>query len=100
MNGRKLLRFIPFLVISYVSFSIAAVVAIFMAPIALLFDVQYAKNVLVSMDRLMAAVLGFSGHFTVSTECGLSDCRGCKVLCRFLSMLDPQHCERNAAEPT
>jgi hypothetical protein len=31
---------------------------------------QYAHDIFVAMDKLMAAVLGRSGKFTVSAECG------------------------------
>ena len=38
---------------------------------------DYANNVLTALDRLMAALLGWSGRHTVSAECGASKCAFC-----------------------
>lgn len=49
------------------------------------------------MDALLAAMLGWDGRSTVSKECGRSDCRFCRWLCRALHwLLEREHCAREA----
>ena len=75
--------------------SLAALAAIPLALLGLWFDkTVYAKQVLKAMDRVAAAVLGWSGDFTVSAECGKSECRFCKALCGLLNLIDKGHCKK------
>jgi hypothetical protein len=62
---------------------------------------ERVRNIILSVDRLNAAILGFSGLRTISGECGLSQvsntpCAFCANLCKILSIADPNHCT-NAA---
>ena len=59
---------------------------------------NYLERVLISMDRLVAAVLGWSGEKTVSAECGDSRCVFCRVLCALLNKLNPNHCAEAAGK--
>ena len=60
-------------------------------------EYAYAKNVLRAWDKLAAAVLGWSGGYTVSAQCGRSVCAFCTVICRLLDAINPGHC-KGAAE--
>lgn len=53
----------------------------------------YLDNVLLTFDRLLAALLGWSGKYTVSAECAVSRCRFCKAI-RYL--LGVKHCTEAA----
>lgn len=53
----------------------------------------YVKNLYRAMDKLGAALLGFSGEFTLSAECGSTECWPCAVLCRFLNLFQKNHCK-------
>lgn len=77
-----------------IPFGPIAVLAGLLAPVAAMFYgcSEYAKGILRSLDRLGAAVFGFSGRYTVSAECGASDCAVCRLLCRFLDLIQPGHC--------
>lgn len=78
-----------------IPFGLTAVLAALAAPAAALFYgvSDYAKNLLRAMDRLGAALLGFSGRYTVSAECGSrTDCKACALVCRFLDLIQPGHC--------
>ncbi len=77
-----------------IPFGLTAIIAAAIAPVAAWFYgvSEYAKNLLRAMDRLGAAVFGFSGRYTVSAECGASDCAVCRLLCRFLDLIQPGHC--------
>lgn len=86
-------RFMVAFFVLWVPFSIAALVAIPVSLFALVFEWEYAKNILRAKDKLAAALLGWSGKYTVSAECGVSDCKACKAVCWLLNFLDPGHCE-------
>ena len=93
-------RKVVILALVWLSFVVAALLAI---PLSLLYltERQYGRNVLLSMDRVMAAVLGWSGQYTVSAQCGKSDCMLCKVVCWLLNRIDRGklgHCEDAAAD--
>lgn len=82
------------LLVLWLPFSLLALASIPVAFVAVLFDeMPYGKDVLRSMDKLGAAVLGWSGRFTVSAECGASECRFCKAICALLNRVDPGHCK-------
>jgi len=79
----------------WLPFSIAALCSV---PIVLwaVFSAQgYAKECLKAQDKLMAALFGWGGDYTVSAECGSrrKDCLICTVICRLLSIIQPGHCE-------
>lgn len=53
----------------------------------------YIDNLLMTFDRLLAAIFGWSGKYTVSTECASSKCKFCKAI-RWL--LGEKHCKEAA----
>jgi hypothetical protein len=55
---------------------------------------KYIWNLLVAVDRLGAAVLGWSGKITISEECAAKECGFCRFLCNVLQVLDKEHCDR------
>jgi hypothetical protein len=89
-------RKVVILVLVWLSFVLAALAAI---PLSLLYLTErpYGRNVLLSMDRVMAAVLGWSGMYTVSAQCGKSACLLCRVVCWLLNRIDPNHCQDAAS---
>lgn len=81
------------LLVLWLPFSLAALVAIPVSLFAIFFEWEYAKNILRAKDKLAAALLGWSGRYTVSAECGAAvDCRFCRAVCALLNRLDPGHC--------
>lgn len=58
--------------------------------------VGYGKRVLVAGDKLGASVLGFSGQYTISAQCGVATSRPWTVIRRVLDFIKSNHCE-NAA---
>lgn len=80
--------------ILWMPFSIGAIAAV---PIALFAiateEYDYAKNVLRAMDKLTAAVLGWSGMYSVSAECGRSRCAFCAGVCWLLDLIQSGHCK-------
>jgi len=83
------------LLVLWLPFSATAILAIALAPLALLVDEwKYGKDLLRAMDKLGAALLGWGGRYTVSAECGSrrADCRLCRFVCRLLNVIDPGHC--------
>lgn len=52
----------------------------------------YVKNNLIAVDQLLNALLGGDPDETVSSRCGKSGCRLCRLLCRLLDKLDYRHC--------
>lgn len=89
----KAVRVLVALLVLWVPFSFAAIVAIPVSLVALFTEWEYAKNILRAKDKMAAALLGWSGRYTISAECGKSECRFCKVVCKFLDMIQPGHCE-------
>ena len=83
----------------YFIFSVASAFAGLLGLAALPFRPKYTANVMHSMDMLLAALFGWNGRSTVSKECGKSDCRFCRVLCRVLHViLERDHCKKEAAK--
>lgn len=88
-------RFLVAFLLLWLPFSAAALVAILVALVAIVADERvYGKDVLRAMDKLMAAVLGWGGKYTVSAECGSrqAGCAFCRLVCRILNLADPGHC--------
>lgn len=81
------------LLVLWLPFSLAAIVAIPVSLVAVFLEWEYAKNILRAKDKLAAALLGWSGRYTVSAECGASDCRFCRSVCWLLNWIDKGHCE-------
>ncbi|MFA7279610.1 MAG: hypothetical protein WC100_05905 [Sterolibacterium sp.] len=84
------------LLVLWLPFSVTAILAVVLAPLALLVDEwTYGKDLLRAMDKLGAALLGWGGRYTVSAECGSrkSECRLCRFVCRLLDIIDPGHCK-------
>lgn len=92
----RALRKAAILLLVWMSFCAAALAAI---PLSLLYLTghQYGENVMLAMDRVMAAVMGWSGEYTVSAQCGRSSCLLCRAVCWLLNRIDPNHC-RDAAD--
>lgn len=82
----------------YLVFSIAAALAGVAGLAGLCFGrTTYASRICRAMDALLAAMLGWDGRSTVSSECGASDCRFCRWLCRALDLvLQKDHCALEA----
>lgn len=79
----------------WLPFSVAAIASVGIALWAVFSDQAYAKDILRSQDKLMAALLGWGGDYTVSAECGSrqAGCRFCRMVCRLLNVIQPGHCE-------
>jgi len=78
----------------WVPFSLGAAAAIIVSLLAILLDENvYAKDVLRAMDKLLAAVLGFSGFYTLSAECGVTEKQPWILLKTLLNMIQSGHCE-------
>ena len=83
----------------WLPFSLLALAAIPICLVAIVFDeMPYGKNVLKAQDRLVAALLGYSGTRTLSAEMGRSQCRLCKIVCKMLDVIEPGHCQRADAK--
>jgi len=87
------MKLLVVLLVLWLPFSIAALIAIPVSFVATFIDWEYAKKLLKLLDKVMAALLGWSGEYTVSAECGKSNCFLCKWLCTLLNTIDPGHCE-------
>lgn len=85
---RVLVLFTAWIVITL--FIIASVPAALVALISN--NWMYATRILLAQDKLVAAVWGWSGLRTISAECGKSECRFCKWVCRMLERAERNHC--------
>jgi hypothetical protein len=86
------------LVILWLPFSGAGIAAIVVTFAVILFANQaeqqgYGKNVLRAMDKVLAAVCGFSGYYTFSAECGVATARPWTWIRWLLDKIQPGHCE-------
>lgn len=91
------MKYVVAILILWLPFSLSAIIAIPVSFVAVFLEWEYAKNILKAQDRTAAALLGWSGEYTISAECGRSDCRLCKLVCRLLDVIQPGHC-KGAAE--
>ena len=58
---------------------------------------DYASNLVKTLDRVGAALLGWNGNKTISWECGRSDCLFCNVICKILDVvLEKDHCKKES----
>lgn len=53
---------------------------------------DYGKNLLRAMDKTLAALLGFTGYYTLSAECGVSPHPLAILLRKALDLIDDGHC--------
>ena len=91
---KSVLRVLVALFILWLPFSLAVLLAIPVSLVAVFIEWGYAKKILKAKDRVFAALIGWSGDYTVSAECGSSkDCAFCKAVCWLLNWIDPGHCE-------
>lgn len=82
------------ILVLWLPFSLGCLAAIIVSLAAILLEENvYAKDVLRSMDKLLAAVLGFSGYFTLSAECGVAANQPWVALRGLLNLIQPGHCE-------
>lgn len=56
---------------------------------------EYIDNVLMTGDRFLAALLGWSGKYTVSAECAAARCWFC---CAIRAILGINHCAKAAQD--
>jgi len=78
----------------WVPFSIGCLLAIPASLVAIAMEENtYGKDVLRAMDKVLAAVCGFSGYFTLSAECGIAKDQPWIGLRKILDMIQADHCE-------
>lgn len=59
----------------------------------------WAKNIFRAGDKTVAAVLGFSGFYSLSAECGAGDSRLCRSLRLMIDLaIGGGHCARAAKD--
>lgn len=89
-----MLKALAIILILWLPFSIGCLAAIFVSLWAIVFDkVEYGKNVLRAMDKVLASVCGFSGYYTLSAECGVAIRNPWIMLRWILNKMQPAHCE-------
>lgn len=77
----------------WMPFSLGCVAAILVSLAAIVLEEnEYAKDVLRAMDKTLAAVLGFSGFYTLSAECGATNEKPWALLRAVLDAIQPGHC--------
>ncbi len=89
---------VAIILILWLPFSIGALAAIVVSLAAIILEEnEYGKNVLRAMDKTLAAVLGFSGYYTLSAECGVCTRQPWVSLRWLLNKIQAGHCEGAAA---
>lgn len=84
---------IALILILWLPFSIGALASVIVSLVAILFDRNaYGKDVLRAMDKTLSAVLGFSGYYTLSAECGVATQAPWTWLRAALDLIQPGHC--------
>jgi hypothetical protein len=79
----------------WIPFSLAAIVAIPVLLYGLLTeDESIWEPVGRAMDKLLAALFGFSGNHTLSAELAIS--YRLQLLRKFLDLIEAEHCEKSA----
>lgn len=85
---------IAIILVLWLPFSIGCLSAILVSLAAILLEENvYGKDVLRAMDKLLAAVMGFSGFFTLSAECGVATDVPWIQLRWLLDKIQVGHCE-------
>ena len=81
------------ILVLWLPFSLGALGAIVVSLAAILLEENaYGKDVLRAMDKLLAAVCGFSGSYTLSAECGVTEKQPWILLRRLLNRIQEGHC--------
>jgi hypothetical protein len=82
------------ILVLWIPFNLGCIAAIIVSLLAILMEENgYGKDVLRAMDKLLAAVLGFSGFYTLSAECGVTEKQPWVLLKTLLNMIQSGHCE-------
>lgn len=82
------------ILVLWLPFSIGAIASVLVSLAAILMEEnEYGKDVLRAMDKTLAAVLGFSGFYTLSAECGVAAIRPWTSLRWLLDKIQAGHCE-------
>lgn len=93
----NILSRLAILLVLWLPFSLASLVAIVVTFGVILFGDKeqqqgYGKNVLRAMDKVLAAVCGFSGYFTFSAELAFATWRPFVVIRWLLDKIEAGHC--------
>lgn len=81
------------ILVLWLPFSLGCVAAILVSLAAILLEENvYGKDVLRAMDKVLAAVCGFSGYFTLSAECGVAKKAPWTCLRWLLDKIQKDHC--------
>lgn len=90
----NLLQKLAIFLVLWIPFSIGAILSVPCSLFALVFDENsYGKDILRASDKLTAAVLGFSGFYTLSAECGAATTQPWIGLRWLLDKIQIGHCE-------
>lgn len=82
------------ILILWLPFSLGCLAAILTSLFAIIAEEnKYGKDVLRAMDKVLAAVCGFSGYFTLSAECGVATNQPWTGLRWVLDKIQAGHCE-------
>ena len=82
------------ILVLWLPFSLGCIVAILTSLFAIVMEENtYGKDVLRAMDKVLASVCGFSGYFTLSAECGVTEKQPWVLLKNLLNMIQKGHCE-------
>lgn len=97
----KISQRLAVLMVLWLPFSIASVIAIIVTFFIVLFGTEklqqgYGKNILRAMDKTLAALCGFDGYFTFSAECGVATSQPWIAVRAMLDKIQPGHCEAAA----
>lgn len=95
MGGRDMSIFarLAILIVLWLPFTLGCLAAGVVSLLAVIFGWErYGKDVLRAMDKTLAAVLGFSGFFTLSAECGVATGAPWTWLRAALDLIQPGHC--------
>lgn len=85
---------IALILVLWLPFSIGCAVAIVISLAAILLEENdYGKNLLRAMDKVLAAVMGRSGFYTLSAECGVIDVFPFTQIRTLLDLIQAGHCE-------
>lgn len=83
------------IILLWFPFSLAAIISIPVLLYGIIAENEEVwKPVGRAMDKLLAAILGYSGNHTLSAELGAS--HDMPLLRRFLDMIEPEHCHKAA----
>ena len=88
------MKILAILMVLWLPFSIGCLAAILASLVAVVVEENaYGKNLLRAMDKVLAAVMGRSGFYTLSAECGVIDAFPFTQIRTLLDLIQPGHCE-------